>query len=105
MYFTAYLPDSKAIKSKRDFDVLEIGISTAEDVFAVDSNMELTFSRSHGIFSYSLLKNGSIMEVEYYWPQNGANNRSEMIVKDLRVYKENIMGCCLGDVLKKDLPK
>ena len=104
VYFTAYLPDLNVLKTKSDFDSIICGVSTAEDVFAIDANMELCFLYDHGIFSYSLLKDGYVMEIKYYNPQNGADNRSELIVNELAISKKNEINGCLQYVLKKDLP-
>lgn len=102
VYFTAYIA---ALKSASDFDDIQVGISTAEDVFQIDPAAELSFIMSSRIYSYSLLEDGTVMEIEY----SGADSikcREDLQVKSKHIlYRENASSSlCLMSILPSDLP-
>ena len=60
--FTSYLPSSKSIE---DFANLEVRVSTAADVKAVDPAIEMIFVMSSGIASCSYLNEEEVLFINY----------------------------------------
>ena len=104
VYFTAYLSPS-SLKKESDFDSIKRGISTAEDVATIDPAFELSFLMSSGIRSYSLLEDGSVMEI-WYEHNDHMESRKDLLVKRKEVLlKETASSVSsLANILSKDLP-
>ena len=99
-YFTAYL---SSLKSASDFDAIKEGVSTAADVAKIDPAFELEFILSNETVSYSLLGNGSIMEVCYRYDGN-LNSRNDLIVKSMQIVRKDDCASRLAAILETDLP-
>ncbi|MDR0890015.1 MAG: hypothetical protein LBM28_05140 [Oscillospiraceae bacterium] len=102
VHFTAYL-DSSSPRTASDFDSLQIGVSTAEDVAKIDPALQMMFVYSSRTPSFSLLSDGSIMEICYSW-DGGFESRSDLIVESMEVYPEGERWCSLEKVFPEDLP-
>ena len=104
VYFTAYLSPS-SFKKEKDFDSIREGVSTAEDVSRIDPAFELSFLMSSGIRSYSLLENGSVMEI-WYENSDKIESREDLLVKSKNILpKENGSSVSkLASIFPKDLP-
>ena len=102
VYFTAYV---LTLKSEKDFDSIKEGISTAEDVARIDPAFELSFFLSSGIPSYSLLDNGSIVEI-WYECNFPIKSRSDLLVERIQINSEGsaLSASSLSKVYSSDLP-
>lgn len=101
VYFTAYLPSLKELSV---FESLKVGISTAEDVKAIDSSFELSFLMSSGIFSYSFLNDESILEIEYD-VEKELEEYDDLIVKKITVISRSTAPSRYSSILTIDLPQ
>ena len=104
VYFTAYLSPT-SLRKEKDFNSIKEGISTAEDVAQIDPAFEISFLMSSGIRSYSLLENGSIMEI-WYENSNNIESRKDLLVKSKNVLPKRTvtLASYLASILPKDLP-
>ena len=100
MYFTAYI---STLKKAEDFDSLQEGFNTAEDVAKIDPAFELTFLLSSKTPSYSLLDDGTIMEICYSC-NDSLVSRSDLIVENKEVISKENCPSKLASVLSTDLP-
>ena len=100
VYFTAYI---SSMKKAGDFDSLQEKLSTAEDVAKIDPAFELTFLLSSKTPSYSLLEDGTIMEICYSMKDSLAS-RSDLIVESKKVISKEKCPAKLASVLSTDLP-
>ena len=100
VYFTAYVNSKKDISL---FKQLKAGVSTAKDVKKIDPYFELTFLMSRGVFSYSIIDNERILEIEYA-ENREAKNYSDLIIKKLAVISRDNASSRYGTILSKDLP-
>lgn len=64
VYFTAYLPTPIDL-SADDFETIMPNSSTAADIGRIDPNFELSFLLSSRIVSYSLLEDGTVIQICY----------------------------------------
>ena len=102
-----YVPEKPALTEK-DFDKLESGVSTAEDVAKMDPSAEFCHSMNWRAVSWHMLRDGSIVEVmysrtdEYY----ESHLRSELYVESVEVLSslKNEFSF-LGSINPDDLPK
>lgn len=100
VYFKAYI---SSLSKESDFDLIKEGISTAEDVAQCDPAFELSFIMSNGIYSYSLLDDGNVMQIEY--TSNGEMKaRSDLFVKNKTVITKEKAPSYLAKILPQDLP-
>ena len=104
VYFTAYLSPS-SLRKASDFDSITENLSTAEDVSQIDSALEISFLMSSGIRSYSLLENGSVMEIGYK-NSDKIESRKDLIVTSKNLLSKNIASTAshLASIHPKDLP-
>lgn len=100
VYFTTYI---SSLKKESDFNSIVEGISTAFDVASIDPAFELVFLLSSRTPSYSLLEDGSLMEICYDWDVD-LNSRSDLVVKSKEVVSKELSGSCLASILPNDLP-
>lgn len=100
VYFSAYLASPANLN---DFDMLTPGESTAADVRRVDPNMELSFLRSCGIFSYSFLDDTTILQVEYTH-KGEINGYGDLVVKNIVVVPKSSTSSSYDSILLSDLP-
>lgn len=99
VYFTAYI---SSLKKASDFDLIREGKSTAEDVSRVDPAFELSFLMSNRTPSYSLLEDGTVMEICYIWNGN-LKSRSDLIVYRKKIISKEQSASLLASILPKDL--
>ena len=100
VYFSSYLPD---LKSLSEFDSLEIGKSTAKDVLQIDPSSELSFNRSTGVYSYTILENDTVLEIKY--KHNGELTRYEdLIIEKIECIPRESAPSRYCTILAKDLP-
>lgn len=99
-YFTAYI---SSLRSADDFDSMREGSSTAADVAKIDPAFELVLLLSSKTASYSLLNDGSVMEICYYDGQ-GFSSRSDLIVKSKQLIGKALCPAKLATILESDLP-
>jgi hypothetical protein len=92
-----------SLKKASDFDSIKEGISTAADVARVDPAFELVFLLSSRTPSYSLLEDGTMMEICYKW-EGALNTRSDLIVKSKEVLSKDDSASKLAGILPTDLP-
>ena len=105
VYFTAYLYPS-SMKRASDFDSIKEGVSTAEDVSRVDPAFELSFLVSSGTRSYSLLEDGSVMEI-WYKRSLRVESRRDLVVERKEIgprKRGTVTSGGMAAVLLKDLP-
>lgn len=100
VYFTAYLSSNIG---RVAFDKIKLGISTAEDVKAVDPAFELSFLHSGGIYSFSLLDEDTIMQIKYDF-QGKADSYSNLIVKEMTAVPRDSVSSRYSAILSMDLP-
>lgn len=101
-YFTVYLP---SLRKESDFAPILEGASTAEDVSEIDPALEVSFLMSSGIYSYSLLEDGSVLEIRY---ENCSHieSRSDLIVdgKSILTKETAAYSSYLAAIRSEDLP-
>lgn len=91
------------LKEKSDFNSIKIGLSTYEDVYLIDSSSELILILSNGVYSYSLLVNGDLLEIEYNYVD--IKKRKDLIVKNVNtVTRDSTSSTFLQHIFSKDLP-
>jgi hypothetical protein len=100
VYFTTHV--SKLSKA-RSFIFIRKDKSTAEDVSQIDPSFELMFGLSSGVYSYSLLDNGKVMQIEYYNPSE-MKTRNDLIVKKKTILPKEESHSKLSFVFPGDLP-
>lgn len=98
--FTTYI--STYPKASDFMSILE-GISTADDVALVDPAFELSFTLSSAIRSYSLLDDGSILEIEYKRVET-ISSRKDLIVESKTIVPAAQSGSYLAVIYPEDLP-
>lgn len=86
-----------------DFDLVLEGTSTAEDVALVDPAFELSFTLSRAICSYSLLEDGSILEIKYNHVET-INSRKDLVVESKTIVPAAQSGSYLAVIYPEDLP-
>lgn len=99
-YFTAYI---SSLRSADDFDSIREGSSTAADVAEIDPAFELVLLMSSKTASYSLLNDGSILEICYYDGQ-GFTSGSDLVVKSKQLIEKELCPARLATILESDLP-
>lgn len=99
VYFTAYI--STPPKAS-DFSLILEGISTADDVALVDPAFELSFTSSSAIRSYSLLNDGSILEIKYKRVQT-INSRKDLVVESKTIVSSAKSSSYLALIYPEDL--
>ncbi len=102
VYFSAYL-SPYSLKRVSDFNSIQEGVSTAKNVAEVDPAFELTFLLSNRTPSYSLLDDGTVMEICYSWSDN-LNSRNDLVVESKEVISKDKCPSKLASVLLADLP-
>ena len=100
MSFNAYILSPKKAS---DFDSIKEGMSTAEDVFKVDPAVEISFMLSNGIYSYSLLDDGTMMQIAYYHNKE-VKVKADLIVIGKSVISKELASSGLSSILPNDLP-
>lgn len=91
------------LKEKSDFNSIEIGSSTYDDVYSIDPSSELILILSNGVYSYSLLVNGELLEIEYNYVD--IKNRKDLIVQNINtVSKDSPIPTFLQYIFSEDLP-
>lgn len=100
VYFSAHI---ESVINENLFLTLKIGRSTAIDVQKIDPSFELDFLRSSGTFSYSLLNENEIMEIQYMDDWESCEHKN-LIVKKMTVLKRDSTSSKFSIILSKDLP-
>lgn len=100
--YTAYIP---ALKEEKDFSAIINGESTAEDVANIDPSLELNFAVSSGVCSFTLLRDGKIMKIEYTAGDN-VKSREDLVVKEKAVFANDKLksSSYLASIHQEDLP-
>jgi len=98
--FTAHITSLKSIS---DFDSIRENVSTAEDVASIDPALQLSFAMSSRLPSYSLLEDGSVLEI-CYEHNGGITSRKDLVVVSKEVISNEISVSHLAFVLAEDLP-
>ena len=71
------------LKNISDFKSLTTSTSTYEDVYSLDPSSELILILSNGIYSYSLLDTGELLQIEYKFTD--MKQRKDLIVKNMTI--------------------
>ena len=100
--FTVYF---ESLPQLNDFNMLEIGMSTAEDVSRISSAFELSFAMSVGPQSFSLLNDGSVLHIMYERNTN-TKSREDLLIRQIRIMsKEDAQSVSyLASIIRDDLP-
>ena len=99
VYFAAYI--EKGMQAS-DFDSLKEGVSTAEDVAQIDPAFEMMLLMSHATYSYSLLDDGTIMEIRYQRPKS--SNTRDLVIESKSIVDKDKPPSKLASILPEDLP-
>ncbi len=102
-YFAVYLNSDSAL-SEDDFASVKEGVSTAEDVQRIDHSFELSFLTSGGVVSYSLMKDGSALEISYKCSDPLTAYSDMTVVSKKTITREDNVHSVLLKILEKDLP-
>ena len=102
VYFTAYLPTSIDL-SVNDFDTITPNSSTAADIGRIDPNFELSFLLSSRIVSYSLLEDGTVMQICYDF-DGTLETKEDLIVTSKEILSGVDTSSRLAAVYQYDLP-
>lgn len=100
--FAIYLPTTIKL-TKDDFKSIIPGSSTAEDVSAIDPNYELCLLTSSHMSSYSLLADGSILEIYYDFGES-FKSESDLVVVGMKKIVNEILPSKLASIYPGDLP-
>ena len=103
VYFSAYIPSSRDVSM---FESLEVGVSTAADVAAIDPSVQINVFLSHGIHTYSYLNKESLLEIEYEYIKTG-NGLEDLVVKEIVVVPRDIKNAAsvFCRLKNRDLPE
>lgn len=99
VYFTAYFP---YLANSSKFNCLKKNIDTATRVKEIDPSFELNFLNSTGIFSYSLLNDKDIMQVEYFENTN-IHGYDDLVVKEVKIVSKKSVHSRYSSILSKDI--
>lgn len=100
--FSIFLPGTIKL-TKDDFKSIIPGSSTAEDVSTIDPNYELCLLMSSQLSSYSLLADGSVLEINYDVGQS-VETESDLIVTDVKLWENATLPSKLASIYPYDLP-
>ncbi len=100
--FVTYI---SSLRDFSDFSSIKEESSTAEDVAQIDQALEISFLISSGIRSFSLLKDGQMLEI-LYSHNDEIKARNDLLVKKISVIsKEKAQTASyLASIYAKDLP-
>lgn len=101
VYFTAYLSSAR---DKKIFNDLKRGVSTAEDVKAIDPSFQLNFWKSNGRYSYSYLNENKVLEIRYM-DQSEMMDYEDLVVDKMKVVSRQDASTNFRAILSKDLPR
>lgn len=94
-----------SLKSISDFDSIEIGVSTAEDVVMIDPAAQFHFGMGRGLPSWHLLEDGSVLEILYSRDKfYETHSRGDLLVESIEIVERKTTGCCLAYINPDDLP-
>lgn len=103
VFFSVYMRECPKLEA---FSSITPGVSTAEDVAAIDPSLELRFIRAAGPYSCSLLDDGKVLVV--YYRQRKAEetwtSRQDMIVSEMALKEPLDTAFNIAGILEKDLP-
>lgn len=102
VYFTAYLPTSIKL-TQNDFNSIIPNSSTAAEVAFIDPNFELCFLMSSRTASFSLLEDGSVMEICYDFGAT-LESKTDLIVTSKEILSGTDSSSKLAAVYPYDLP-
>lgn len=98
-----YVPQ---LRSKSDFDTLQVGVSTGADVTDIDPAGEFAFAGNKGYPSRHLLEDGSYIEILYEMADCGCTyTRDLLTVSSIICYDGAENPCLLAAIDPEDLPK
>ena len=94
------------LNSYEDFESVEIGVSTAEDVAQIDPAAYFNFGMSRGTVSWHLLNDGTIIEISYQKNDDyyTTYSRKDMTVQEVKPVDRNITRFYLAYINLDDLP-
>ena len=97
-----YVP---GLKSRSDFDGLELGVSTGANVTAIDPAAEFILTIPNKVPSRHLLSDGSVLEITYQMPDDcGCNyTRHDLVVTQIIQYEPGELTCALSKINPDDL--
>lgn len=102
VYFTAYLPTPIDL-SADDFETIMPNSSTAADIGRIDPNFELSFLLSSRIVSYSLLEDGTVIQICYDFDRT-LETKEDLIVTSKEILLAADTSSRLAAVYYYDLP-
>lgn len=85
VFFTAYISE---MPNRNEFESIISGISTAQDVYEIDPAFDIVDYLSSGFFSYSLLNENQLMEIEYEH-EGHLTSFEDLVVKSIEVVPRN----------------
>ena len=85
IFSTAYFTH---LVNEKNFESITPGISTAQDVYEIDPAFDIVDYLSSGFFSYSLLNEDQLMEIEYEH-KGHLTSFEDLIVKSIEVVPRN----------------
>ena len=97
--FTCYI---SSLRNNHDFDGLQMGVDTYNNVLKIDPSSELVLILSNGIYSYSILNNKKMMRIEYQINED-LTGRDSFIVKNKKIVDRTQTGTYLSSILDQDL--
>lgn len=97
--FSAYISSSR---DQSMFDSLEIDVSTAADVMAIDPAFELILTMSSRVLSYSYLDGENLLQIEYHG--NEFDSYDDLVAKEITVVPRDNGVSRFGTILPEDLP-
>lgn len=100
VYFTSYL---STLPDVSQFASLKSGENTVLDVKRIDPYCELTFLLSCGTFSYSILNEEKILQIEYSF-KDDIKGYEDLVIKEMKVVSRNAVPSKYSAILLKDLP-
>lgn len=104
VYYTSFYLSSLA--DYDSFSSLVPGRSTARNVMDITNATEFVFYLNCATYSYSLLKDGSLVRIEYDVKHNDTSKNlspDDLVVTDMRLFERNTAPCNLSDILMKDV--
>ena len=97
-----YVPQ---LKSRSDFDALEVGVSTGADVTDIDPSGQFVLASGKGSLSWHLLDDGSYLEILYDMADCGCTyTRDSLTISSMIRYDGAENPCMLARINPDDLP-
>lgn len=103
--FMIYVPE-KPMLTIEDFEKLEIGVNTAEDVGKLDISSQFFFGMGRGVASWHLLSDGNIVEIMYTEDDifHESHLRTNLYINSIEVMDAQERAIFLSQINPNDLP-